>query len=407
MCSKFKPKKSKALSLLFSSLVVAIAAVDLVHAAPVVFNPYISADATYDDNLFRLSSAAADNLGVTDLSDDYYKLAAGSLISWQHQRQKFNVEAEVNRNVFNKSDTLDYTGGILNAKWDWVSGRLWSGKVSYAFNRELKSFSNMLVPRRDIKTSNRLSISGDRKLDERWFSRIGGQLRKIQFSDTELNEREEAILDGGLFYKSHANNTTGFRLKITKATFPNRSVDTVRLIDDGYLRSSLDAITRWVLSGKSKINAQVGYTRQDQNNISSDNFGGLTGRLVHTWTISRKTKVESSIWRELSTLSDEISNYAVVTGLSVIADWKVANKTLLNIGAEFENRDYKEGVDLIDNASFVSRDDDVLTYWAGLSYTPQKNTALGLTYENGTRDSNRVLREYDYYSILGSIKVSF
>ncbi|MFW2439418.1 MAG: outer membrane beta-barrel protein [Arenicellales bacterium] len=377
------------------------------HASPLDLKPYVSLGATSDSNLFRLSDDSAEALGATDLSEDYYRAAFGAVLDWQRQRQKLDIDAEINSNKFKRFDTLDYTGGHVKARWLWVLGNLWDGKASYNYNRTLKSFGNSLIPSRDIKTTNHLALDADRKINERWFARMGGYLKDVDFSDSPRNNKKEYNIKVGAFYKSHANNTTGIVLRVTEASFQDRGVNVARLIDDGFTTSSLDAVARWTLTGKSRISARLGYTKREQNNVSVNDFDGMTGRFIHYWALSKKTRIQSSIWRILSTLGDEIANYAVVTGAGVEADWRVANKTKMIGGLTFEQRDFQEAPELIGDGPFESRVDDVYRYWVGLVYSPMQNLSFDLIYKNGERDSNRVVRDYTYDSITANLKFNF
>jgi exopolysaccharide biosynthesis operon protein EpsL len=379
------------------------------HAAPLDFRPYVSIGATADSNLFRLSGdeEAQAILGTTDLSDEYLVPAVGAESSWQYQRQEFDLDFEINRNQYNQYDELDYTGGFVKARWDWLYGRLWDGNVTYDFNKAQKRFENMLVPRRDIKTDNRIAFEADRKVDERRFVRLGGYYKDVDFSESTLNKKREASLKAGLFYKSYAENTAGAELQVIDASYPDRDVNIARLVDDGYMQTSFEAIADWVFSEKSKITARLGYTSREQNNISVNDFNGLTGRLDYIWDASEKTRIRTSIWQKPSTLGDEIANYAVVTGVGIQAGWDVTENTLIKAGVKYEYRDFKEDLDLVVDVPFESREDDVTDYWLSLVYDPQKHFSFELAYDNGKRDSNRELRDYDYDSITGYLKYTF
>jgi opacity protein-like surface antigen len=132
--------------------------------------------------------------------------------------------------------------------------------------------------------------------------------------------------------------------------------------------------------------------------------------LTAIWDATGKTRVTSEVWRDISSLGDEIATYAIVNGISIEPQWAITPKTLLKAFAGYEQRDFSGSRELPDgglgNLPLDSdRVDDVYTYIVGAEWKIRDNVILSFEYNAGNRNSTRELQDYDYQAIQGQLRV--
>jgi len=377
-------------------------------AASIDLSPFVSAGIAHDSNVFRFtdSQEALEETGSTDKSDDWYTIEGGAKGTLSVSRQDIIVDAAINRNEYDRYFFLDYTGGRVSAVLNWVRGSLWSGTAGYRFVRTLAGFTEFQNPIQDIKSQHNLFARAERKLTTKWSLPFGVSYRDSDFSTRSTRDREVVTGDVGLVYTSRKGNRIGIVSELADAQFPNREVNVANGVDDGYQTFNLSGKINWAPQRNSRVEARLGYTEREQDNVSSADFDGVTGRISYSMQPTGKTKLTTQIWRELSALSDEAANYAKVTGISLTPEWQITNKLALTAEVEYSERDFEGQPDLEDQV-VEDRKDDVIAARVSLSYDITRIFEVSLTYETGDRDSNRPEREYDFNTVLAKVRANF
>lgn len=376
-------------------------------AAPPQVTPYVSAEVVNDDNIFRFADDqdSLNSIGSEIETETIYSVGGGVNVDWRISRQRIRVGVDAKRNLYDQYDALDHTAADGDITLNWVRGSLWSGTLQYGYKRELSSFTERNTITRDIKTTDRFVATAERPLTTRWTANVGGSFRDVDFSDRDAG-REVVGLVAGARYTSRKRNWFGAEVNFRDVDFPNQTADLEAGRDDGYEKTDVYATARWSPAGHSVFDVRAGYTKREQNNISEDDFDGVTGRIVYTWTPTGKTAVATSTWRDVSALNDEISNYAEVTGIGVEVSYQATNKLSFLAGVEFEDRDFQGEPDP-EFQDVELREDEIVTFGFGVRYEPRSNLQVSLDYDTAERDSTAPDSEYSYNRLTAKTRFWF
>jgi hypothetical protein len=95
-----------------------------------------------------------------------------------------------------------------------------------------------------------------------------------------------------------------------------------------------------------------------------------------------------AIWRETSSLGDEITTYVLSQGISLKPAWSVTRKISLQGELSFKNDDFKGEEDARRALSLEKREDDTWIYGVSAKWTPRDFVSVRLGYRNENRDSS-------------------
>lgn len=356
------------------------------------FFPYASAGISYDSNLLRQSDD--EELVLTDQKSDWFVTAeAGVNGKLDVSRQRFLIDGRIFHKAYDHYDDLDHTGGHGRLAWKWAWEPYWSGDIGYIYDRRLRDFSNQVIgnPQRELRTEHRGFVSIARSLGAGISVNAGYSLADIDFEDNSLLDLEREVATAGFEYATTLNNTIGIEAEFVDGSFKR---DSNRDYEEFRGRLVLD----WRLSGRNSLDAYVGYTERDNDNPERTDFDGITGRvrLVRKGSFDRD-QLSATLWRDVSTFSDEVANYAVVYGASLEPEWGIGRASAIRLLARYERRDYKGTKFGLDpDLELGSRDDDIYTAGVYYDWRIAALVTLSFGYTGEIRDSDRDTAEYDY-----------
>jgi hypothetical protein len=177
-------------------------------------------------------------------------------------------------------------------------------------------------------------------------------------------------------------------------------------VDNQYDEIETSAVAQWNVTGKSRIDARLGYTSRKHDQVSQRDFQGITGRLNYDWTIAAKTLLNMALWREIRSIEDVDASYVLSQGFSVGPAWAPTSKLVLQAKLLREKRDFEGDPGFVLTAS-PQREDTFRGARLSAGYTPLRNVELSLSLEKGDRSSNIAGRDYDYNAVNANAKFSF
>ncbi len=348
-----------------------------------VTNPYVSASLTNDSNVLRLD----DIQPVENRADQYLTLAAGFDSVIKSGEQQYQLLGEFNHNNYEHHNELDYNGGKAAAIWHWSANALTTGTAGYRFIRTLRNFENELAPRRviDVRTENRVFASADRGLPNNWKVGARGDFADVTYDHTaDLAIRRST---GGLSlgYVSQAGNTVGLDLEFIDGAYKN-----VPKLD--YKQYTIGPTVEWKFTVRTQLNGKIGYTTRNNASPTRPDYSAATGRVELTIADAGRGSLKASAWRELSTLGDEIAEYAVVDGASIEPAWTLSNGITIRLLGSYENRDFK----VVDNVG-PGRKDDVGLVTAYLDWPIGRHIKITGGLSRGRRSSTRLYQDYEFF----------
>ncbi len=348
-----------------------------------VTNPYVSAKYTNDSNVLRLD----DIQPVENRADQYLTLAAGFDSTIKSGQQQYLLLGEFNSTNYDHHNELDYNGGKAAAIWHWTANPLTTGTAGYRFSRTLRNFENELAPRRDIdvRTENRVFASADRDLPDNWKVGVRGDVADVAYNHTTSLDIRRSTGGLSLGYVSQAGNTIGLDLEYIDGAYKNVS-------KQDFTQYTIGPTLEWKFTVRTQLNGKIGYTTRNNASPLRPDYSAATGRVSFTIADAGRGSLIASAWRELSTLGDEIAEYAVVDGVSLEPAWTLSNGITIRLLGSYENRDFK----VVDNVG-PGRKDDVGLVTAFLDWPIGRHIKITGGLSRGRRSSTRLYQDYEFF----------
>jgi hypothetical protein len=361
-------------------------------------HPYATVAVAYDTNPLRRSDEAS-RVPATVPSALYQPeaetsttLAAGFDTQINLGRQNLFLNARIYQVLYDKLAEYDNTGGDAAIRWQWVAGSLWEGNLGYTFVRRQRDFANENVPTNDMIDRNRVYATVRRLLSPRW--RLGGlaNLNTTAFDENvDLNQTLFGI-GVNLNYVSLAGSVFGIETRYSEGHYWN-------VEDRDYAQVNIGPTAEWKPTVKTLIKGNIEYETFRHEVLSERDFEGLVGRIRATWQITGKTSIDALVWRDFSNLEDESVSFAIVDGISLEPTWRISTKTTLRVLASFQRQDYQSFQTSDDVSENDSRVDDVTTVGIWWDWKWKTNVGLSLGYSLGSRESTRLLKDYDFQNV--------
>ncbi|HEB87285.1 MAG TPA: hypothetical protein ENI68_09775 [Gammaproteobacteria bacterium] len=382
-------------------LSVALLPVDASLAALDRFDPYVSAKILNDSNIFRVSGDF-DN----EKSETVKTLGVGLNSDLKLSRQHLLLDVEVERVKYDSLGDLDHTRVDGRGTWAWEVGNLWSGNLGYGYNRELASFNQRISTDKDMRATHTGFFSAGYQIHPDW--RMIGKLdyTDASYQEQDFLDRDRTAGTLEVQYANTRNTYVGVRVIYGKNGLRNTNIAGVS-IDNDYDEKEISGIFRWQGSAKSTLEANLGYTDLKYNDLDDRDYQGTTGRLTYFWSLTGKTKIDISVWRETSSLYDEITTYVLQKGASIRPVWSVTPK--INISGEiiYTNDDFKGRNDIAAALGGQRRDDDTWQYRIGASWDPRRYLQVSVNYSREDRDSSIDAIDYDNDRVEAKVRLTY
>ena len=379
--------RSKTVRLLFCLAV--LLPVGVSKAAIDKFEPYAYARVLYDSNLFRVSGDFSDEEDET-----ITHLGGGVETDLKLSRQHLLLDLEVDRALYRDFDDLDHTRVEGVGTWAWRVGNLWNGNLGYKYDRRMSSFEEQFVREKDMRTTNTGFFDAGYQIHPDWRLKAGLEYSDVSYQDRKRLERDATA---GLFevqYRNTRNTRVGVRAKYTDNDLREQDVLGVSVNND-YTEREISGVFYWEGTGKSALEANLGYTDQSFDELDERDFQGTTGRLIYHWKISGKTKLDFSVWRETSTKSDEISSYVLEKGVEIRPVWQATPKISIFGDVSYVDADFKGQNEVVTALGGQRRNDDTWKYRIGTRWRPRQYMQFSLSYRREERDSSIDTRDFD------------
>lgn len=357
-----------------------------------------------DNNPFRLSDTDPQ---PGPRSDSVRRVGAGVKAELPAGRQRFVLEAKAEMQDYDRFDLLDHTEYGVGATWRWVVGNQWSGEAGYARRHFLGGLEDLQRPIKDMITEDRAFVSGGYLVTPRW--RVRGALDWTRWSHDEpvRAELDARIFSGtaGLDYVTPSGNSVGGQLKYSEGQYPNVQPVGSTLVVNDYQELEASVVARWMFTGKSTLEARLGYTQREHDDVPQRDFSGFTGRVGYDWFIAAKTLLNFEVWREIRSTEDASASYILSQGWGLGPAWAPTIKLIFQAKYIREERDFRGDPGILVGAT--PREDTFNGISLTAGYTPVRNVHLSVGAERGERTSNILRRDFDYRMISANARIRF
>jgi exopolysaccharide biosynthesis operon protein EpsL len=351
----------------------------------------------FEDNLFRLSDSVNTNSlpGKPDKSDWLYTANAGIKIDKPYAQQRFQFNAMATQNNFQNNSFLNYTGFDYRAAWLWsltpnITGVLLANQEQTLTNfADFRTFND-----RSIQTTQVRIFNIDGFIGGGWHL-LGGLMQVNSRNSQNFTAVGDYVQNGGelgVKYVFPSESWLSLVQRESHGEYRGRVLDPVAQLDTGFDQSETEAKFNWRLTGKSTIDAKLGYLDRQHDHFSQRDYDGMVGKVEYQWATTDKLQINTSLGRNLFSFQEAGNSYYVADTLSIGPVWKVSDKTAIRLRYDYSKRDYRGAIVPVSNL----RQDDVQSFVLGAEWRPRQTILVNATLQRDTRSSN--FNNFDYDS---------
>lgn len=359
-----------------------------------VIRPYVKAAYSYDDNLRKFSSSRQAELatGSRNTADTSLMTGAGIILDKQVSRQSFYADLSLTKTKFDRNSFLDNDGKRFLGRWDWRVGNYWKGKLEAVHQESMVPFGDFRGSTLNLLTQDSVTLDVIRSLHPRWQLRGTARRNEAEYSDfsqraANLTEyTQEVELD----YLSPTKSMVGVVYRHTRGDRPVRQRVGFVDVDNSYDESSVKLNVDWIYSNQTRLQVLTGLVERKHDDFSERDFRGWNGKANFNWSITPKTSMNVSMWREANAQSFVTSSYTLNKGMDVGGVWNATSKIAIQASYRYETIDFVGDAFSANN----DREDTRKVSTLSLSYRPTLSLRLNSYVSRNIRDSSQSAFEF-------------
>jgi hypothetical protein len=164
--------------------------------------------------------------------------------------------------------------------------------------------------------------------------------------------REEKTGEAGLDYVTPTGTSIGVVARRLNGTYPFPFLIGSSVFLSEYEQDELRAKFDWSVAGKTRVQFSGGVVSRKHAQFAEKNFRGGNARTSVDWTISRKTLLSASAWRQLGISDDPFTAYSVNRGASLGPRWMLTQTLQTDFMFRYESRDFRSLQALVKNDEY-------------------------------------------------------
>jgi exopolysaccharide biosynthesis operon protein EpsL len=348
---------------------------------------------THDSNVFRLSKNI-DPVAVTGSSreaDDWWTTTVGLNLDVPYSLQRFQLNGSFSDARYQHFTTLSHHEHTAKAEWDWAVRRELTGDTGYAEQQHLASFANIQGTTPDIVKNRQGWFNGAWLVTPSWRAHTSLNIGDSRHEDParQINDLEAASAEVGYSYVTAQENRVGIAIREEKGRSPRNLLLEGVEFDNAYTQSSIGVQGRWLFTEHSRLDGRFDFTRRRYDQFTNRDYSGPTWQGTYTWIPTVKTRVATSIYRNVAPLEDVQSRFILITGGNIRPQWDITEKVSFRANAEYSKWDYRGDQTLGPNV--VNR---VTALGCGVAWKPLRDVLLSATYQHEFRTSTVQTGDY-------------
>jgi hypothetical protein len=353
-----------------------------------VFNPYASLEYAYDSNIFRLDNRQP---SIGSRADRYTTVDVGFNSDIKEGQQRFLLDGVYSPVSYAEHNVLNYEGGKFGAVWHWAESPALTGVAGYRFTRSLRDFANQLAPSRvkDVRDEQRFFGSGDWNVVNNWVWGVRAEYADITFDSTPTLDLHKSTAGTSLTYVSRAGNELVFDLEDIHGTYTDNS-------GSSFDQYTVGPTLKWKYTVRTELDATVAYSSRRYTGTGGPfrgqrpSYSGPVANVVLTIADAGRGSFKAAAYQEVSNLTDEIPDYAVVDGLSLEPGWTLSNGIVVSLRGVYEHRDFRAAT------GSLARQDDIGTFTGILDWPIGRHWKFTASTTTEKRSSTRYLQGYQF-----------
>ena len=366
---------------------------------------FASGNLTYDSNVFRISDNVnpVSAISSSQRSDTYFTATLGVTADIPVSLQRFQILAAWYDARYRTFKDLDHRGNSARLAWLWAITPRLTGELSYNRTEALANFANIQERRPDLVTNQMAIANAAWMATPSWRAHAEATAARSEHSDVRsLNNIEYASLEGGLSYVTAQENRVGVAVRAEEGKSPDPINIGGLAFDNRYRQVGVGVQGRWIVTGHSRLDGRLHYTKREYDQFTGRDYSGPTGAVTYTWTPTAKTTIATIVSRDVAPLEDITGSFVLVSAITVRPDWAISEKLNLRGNVSYARWEYKGDPQF--GQEFEHR---VRSAGVSLVYKPALRIAItgGVTHEK--RTSSLVNADYDVNTASLEARIGF
>ena len=298
---------------------------------------------TRDSNVFRLPAASDPCIAINscDKDDTIYTTSLGFIFDIPYSLQRWQLAYTWYDARYRRFDDLDHNRHIARAAWLWSVTPSLTGEISYEDEKGLASFANIQGRRPDMVTQRMALATAAWKLVPSWRLHAAANWGEARHTgELRVNDIELEALEAGISYVTAQENRLGVAVRAENGRNPNSFNVGGIAFNNEYEQKSVGIQGRWVVSGLSRFDGRLDYTKREYDRFPERNYSGPTFEVSHTWTPTGKFTMATVAQRNVAPLEDVTASFVLVTGIMLRPDWAITEKINLRGHAGYSRWEY-------------------------------------------------------------------
>jgi exopolysaccharide biosynthesis operon protein EpsL len=354
-----------------------------------------AAGVEHDTNVLRVpTQEQADNIGV---------LSVGAKLdhTWSLQRVRADVEASTYR--YSNVSSLNYSTLNYASAWDWRFTPAVHGVLS-ADRRQYRDISDTVAGVSEIgrRTERAELLEGTYDIDGVWRALAGvshtSSSTTVPLSWDASPSIRSARVGGG--YEAASGSSIFARFRQGDGEY--RALPTPGGPAD-FRENEADVLLKWVLTGKTSLDAQFGNLRRTHDGAPQRDFSGPVGSATVTWAATGKTSVVGGVARYLSSSGLDTGGHIQSDRFFIGPVWNATAHTSVNARYDRIARDWR---DVAAGTTESGRRDVIETSSLGIDWTPRSIVTVSASVRGERVNSNLVGVSYRNTAVSLGVKVS-
>jgi len=353
---------------------------------------FVSENVTHDSNVFRISGRVDPNLsiGSPHKGDTIYSTAVGFNLDLPISLQRLQLGYTWIDHRYDRFTDVNYRGHAARAAYQWAYTTRLSGELGYTEQETLSTFANIQGRRPDLVTARMAYANAAWMVSPSW--RVHGVATASQAEHSEnraLQDLESHSAEAGVSYVTAQENRIGVAVRGERGKSPEERFLGGVPFDNEYQQESVGIQGRWVVTGHSRFDGRMDYTRRRYEQLQQRNYSGPTFEATYTWTPTGKLTIATTAQRGVAPLEDVTTSFVLVTGLAIRPDWAISDKVNIRGNLSWAKWEYR-------GDSAVQPDFEHRVKTAGLSvlYRPFARVAITGSYAREERTSTLAAGDY-------------
>jgi exopolysaccharide biosynthesis operon protein EpsL len=373
-----------------------------------VFPTLVRAEAP---DLFQLRAAAGvehnSNVLLTptqEQSDDVGVLSVGVKAERDYGLQHFRADVEAARYRYRTHTDLDYSTLNYTAAWDWKFTPALHGVLS-AERRQFRDIADNVPGFSQIgrRTDRSELLEGIYDIDGVWRALAGlshtSSSTTVPVSWDASPTIRSALVGGGYEWASGSSLFARFRRgdgTYQAPVLPTTAVD--------FRENEAEALLKWALTGKTSLDARLGYLRRTHPDAAARDFSGPVGSATVNWQATGKTRVMAGVARYLGAAGIDVGGHVEADRFFIAPVWKATAHTAVNVRYERTTRHWRD-VPLGTQQS--GRRDVIQASSIGIDWEPRRVVTLSASVRGERVNSSIPGVSYRNTAVAGTVKFTF